>query len=308
MALLLSTIILRPYVFVFLAAFLLGSVVNFGWRTTLLFMALTYLVALACEWSSVHNGFPFGLYHYVEATRGRELWIDGVPFFDSLSFTFLGFASYSTALLLAAPLYRHGGDLRLLDTWTLRRSPRVWLMAALFMVMVDTVVDPLSVRGDRWFLGRIFWYDPWGAHFGVPISNYLGWFLVAATAIAIFQLLDARMSRGRNKPRGVLPALPSRALLGPMLYCGIVIFGITMLFRIGAAEVAWASLFIYLPFLAFALHILTRRESYGARDAITRHLADFPYDSAFLSTPPDLKAAPPPPGLEPQRPAAKRSR
>jgi uncharacterized membrane protein len=308
MALLLSTIILRPYVFVFLAAFLLGSVVNFGWRTTLLFMALTYLVALAGEWSSVHNGFPFGLYHYVEATRGRELWIAGVPFFDSLSFTFLGFASYSTALLLAAPLYRAGGDLRILDTWALRRSPRVWLMAALFMVMVDTVVDPLSVRGDRWFLGRIFWYDPSGAHFGVPISNYLGWFLVAATAIAIFQLLDARMSRGRNQPRGVLPALPSRALLGPTLYCGMVTFGIAMLFRIGAAEIGWASLFIYLPFLALALHILTRRESYGARDAIIRHLADFPYDSAFLSTPPDLQAAPPPPGIAPQRPAAKRSR
>ena len=58
MALLVSTIALRPYVFVFLAAFLLGSIVNFGWRTTLLFMALTYLVAFACEWSSVHNGFP----------------------------------------------------------------------------------------------------------------------------------------------------------------------------------------------------------------------------------------------------------
>ena len=308
MALLLSTIILRPYVFVFLAAFLLGSVVNFGWRTTLLFMTLTYLVALAGEWSSIHNGFPFGLYHYVEATRGRELWIAGVPFFDSLSFTFLGFASYSTALLLAAPLYRDGGDLRLLDTWTLRSSPRVWLMAALFMVMVDTVVDPLSVRGDRWFLGRIFWYDPWGAHFGVPISNYLGWFLVAATAIAIFQLLDARMSRGRNKPRGVLPALSSRALLGPMLYCGMVTFGITMLFRIGAAEIGWASLFIYLPFLAFALHTLTRRESYGAPDAIIRHLADFPYNARFIATSSATDVTAPHPGSVTGRSLAKRSR
>ena len=41
------------------------------------------------------------------------------------------------------------------------------------MVMVDMVVDPLSVRGDRWFLGKIFWYDPPGPHFGEPISNYL---------------------------------------------------------------------------------------------------------------------------------------
>src|SRR5262249_52987535 len=137
--LLLSTIALRPYVFVFLGCYVAIAIVNFGWRTTALFTVLTYTVAWACEWSSVHNGFPFGLYHYIQATRGRELWVVGVPFMDSISFTFLSFASYTLALLLSAPLYGRGFDLRTLDTWELRRSPRVWLMAALFMMMVDLV-------------------------------------------------------------------------------------------------------------------------------------------------------------------------
>src|SRR5580704_10144867 len=106
MRLLLSTIILRPYVFIFLACYVFIAIASFGWRTTALFTALTYAVALACEWSSVHNGFPFGLYHYIEATRGREIWIAGVPFMDSLSFTFLSFASYTLALLVSSPLYR----------------------------------------------------------------------------------------------------------------------------------------------------------------------------------------------------------
>src|SRR6202790_2048798 len=234
MHLLIGTVELRPYVFIFLAAFLLISVINFGVRTPLLFTVLTYAVSLACEWSSVHNGFPFGLYHYIDATRAREIWIAGVPFMDSLSFTFLAFASYTVALLVVSPLYRRGLDLHVLDTWKIRRSPRVWLMAATFMVMVDMVVDPLSVRGDRWFLGKIFWYDPPGPHFGVPISNYLGWFFVAAITIAIFQLLDAALNRGAGKPAGLVPAMKSRALLGPLLYAGIVIFGITMLFRINA--------------------------------------------------------------------------
>jgi putative membrane protein len=278
MELLLSTIALRPYVFVFLATFLTIAIVNFGFRATILFTLLTYAVSLACEWSSVHNGFPFGLYHYVEATRGREIWVFGIPFMDSLSFTFLGFASYTVAILLSAPLYRRGIDLRVLDTWKLRRSPRVWLLAALFMVMIDMVVDPLSVLGDRWFLGRIFWYDPPGPHFGVPISNYLGWYFVAAITIAIFQALDAALNRGARKPVGAIPAIPSRALLGPALYSGIVIFGITMLFRIGAANIGWAAVFIYLPFIALAIHILTRPDCYGDTDAIERHLADFPYE------------------------------
>src|SRR5260221_6657934 len=122
MHLLLLTIALRPYIFIFLASFLLIAIVNFGIRTTILFAALTYIVSLACEWSSVHNGFPFGLYHYIEATRGRELWVIGVPFMDSLSFTFLSFASYTLALLVSSPLYRRGIDIRLLDTRALRRA------------------------------------------------------------------------------------------------------------------------------------------------------------------------------------------
>lgn len=278
MHLLAGTIALRPYVFVFLASFLFIAIVNFGVRTTILFSILTYIVALACEWSSVHNGFPFGLYHYLDATRGRELWIFGVPFFDSLSFTFLGFASYTVALLLCSPLYRSGWDLRILDTWKIRRAPRVWLMAALFMVMIDMIVDPLSVRGSQWFLGKIFWYDPPGPHFGVPISNYLGWYLVAAITIAIFLMLDATLNRGAKKPAGMLAALPSRAILGPALYLGIAGFGITMLFKIGAANVAWAAVFIYLPFLTLAIHILTRADSYGGAAALERHLDDFPYE------------------------------
>jgi putative membrane protein len=276
MHLLFSTIALRPYVFVFLFSFLFIAIVNFGLRTTILFTILTYAVSLACEWSSIHSGFPFGLYHYVEATRGREIWILGVPFMDTVSFTFLGFASYTVALLLSSPLYRRGADVRILDTWSIRRAPRVWLMAALFMMMIDLVVDPLSVLGDRWFLGRIFWYDPPGPHFGVPISNYLGWYFVAAITIAIFQVLDATLNRGVRKPIGALPAFPSRALLGPALYAGMVLFGITMLFYIGAANIGWASVFIFLPFTVLAIHILTRRDCYGDDVAVERHLADFP--------------------------------
>ncbi len=291
MHLLIATIELRPYVFVFLGGFLIAGIVNYGLRATLAFTVVSYAIALGCEWSSVHNGFPFGLYHYLPATRGRELWVAGIPFMDSISFTFLAFASYTVAVLVSAPLYRRGWDLRLLDTWRVRSAPRVWLLAALFMVMVDMVADPLSVRGDRWFLGKIFWYDPPGPYFGVPISNYLGWFLVAGATVAIFQVIDRRLNRGRGRPYGTLPALPSRALLGPALYAGIVGFGITMLLRIGARDIAWASIFIFLPFTALAVHILTRGDHYGNADAIARHLDDFPYERGLPIWP--LRPGPP---------------
>ena len=285
MHLLLSTILLRPYVFVFLTAYLFISIVNFGLRTTAIFTLLTYIIALACEWSSVHNGFPFGLYHYIAATRGREIWVFGVPFMDSLSFTFLSFASYTLGLLMASPIRLDGFDLKLFDTRSIRRSPRVWILAGLFMVMVDLVIDPLTVLGDRWFLGKIFWYDPPGPHFGVPISNYLGWFFVALVTVALFQLLDAKLASGKGKPAGVLPRLPMRSLMGPGLYFGIVTFGIVMLFRIRAYTIAWSGLFIYIPLMAMAANILTRDISRATAADLSRHLEDFPYDKPAAGKP-----------------------
>lgn len=279
MHLLLSTIILRPYVFIFLAVYLFISIVNFGLRTTAIFTVLTYAVAWSCEWSSVHNGFPFGLYHYIAATVGREIWVFGVPFMDSLSFTFLSFASYTVALVLASPIQWRGLDLRLYDTRAIRRSPRVWIMSALFMVMIDLLIDPLSVLGDRWFLGKIFWYDPPGPHFGVPISNYLGWFFVAAVAVALFQYLDSHLAAGKSKPLSVLPHLPLRWLLGPGLYLGIVGFGVTVAFMIGAATIAWSSIFIFLPFIAMAVNTLTRPGARATAADIAAHLEDFPYNA-----------------------------
>jgi uncharacterized membrane protein len=289
MHLIIETIALRPYVFMFLGTFLIVSAVNYGWRVTIAFTILSYAVALGCEWSSVHYGFPFGLYHYLPATRGRELWVAGVPFMDSISFAFLAFTSYTVALLLAAPIYRNGWDVRILDAWRTRGAVRVWLMAALLMVMVDLVADPLSVRGDRWFLGKLFWYDPPGPYFGVPISNFVGWFIVAGAAIAIFQLIDRRLNRGRGRPNGMIPGLPSRALLGPLLYAGIVGFGITMLFKIGAQTAAWASIFIFIPLVALAIHTVTRRENQGDAGAIAWHLDDFPFEA-------DLRVWPQQPG------------
>jgi hypothetical protein len=56
---------------------------------------------------------------------------------------------------------------------------------------------------------------------------------------------------------------------------------------IGARDIAWASVFIYLPFVVLILHIVTRADSYGDAAAIARHLADFPYDAAAFANAPE---------------------
>jgi putative membrane protein len=231
--LLVGTVGLRPYVFAFLAAFLSIALAEIGpWRT-LVWTVLGYAIAFACEWSSTRNGFPFGLYHYLDAaTRGRELWISNVPFMDSLSFVFLSFVSFSTARrLLRAPARPDG---------RVEGGAAVIALAAVLMTAIDLVCDPVSLRGDRWFLGRIYYYAEPGAFFGVPLSNFVGWTLLAVFIVGAMRGLE-RVGVLRGAP---LYALPRPELFAPGLYLGIVLFNAAIAFWIGLAPLGWLGLAI----------------------------------------------------------------
>src|SRR5712664_1982660 len=102
MNLLLATVLLRPYVFVFLLVFLLAGRADLGWRRTLLFGAWVWPLAWLAEFASTRVGLPFGLYHYTGETVGQELYIANVPFMDSLSFTFLAYAAFCLARVALA--------------------------------------------------------------------------------------------------------------------------------------------------------------------------------------------------------------
>jgi len=170
--LLLGTFVLRPYVFGFLAAFLAAGASDLGWRRSLLFGACVSPVAWLAEFSSTRTGVPFGLYHYTGETRGQELFVANVPFMDPLSFSFLAYASFclARAALRGRPA----------------PVPVLALVTGILMMLLDVVIDPVAVRGDRWFLGRIFHYAEAGAYFGVPVSNFAGWVLVGAVGTGAY--------------------------------------------------------------------------------------------------------------------------
>ncbi|MEW6324948.1 MAG: carotenoid biosynthesis protein [Nitrospirota bacterium] len=240
----LSTVLLRPYVFFFLALFLAAAVWSFGRARALFFLLITWALAFVAEYSSVRNGFPFGPYVYLENTRGRELYISNVPFMDSLSFTFLAYAAYSLALAFCLPVARLRGQLRLIDAPDVRRSWGVWLLAVCFFVWIDVVIDPAAVRGDRWFLGKIFYYPDGGIYFGVPIANFVGWGVVGGASIGAFILAD----------RWLWPDRPARPLLSAVwLYYLILGFNLAVTFWIGEPLLGLAGTLIHLPILLLLL-------------------------------------------------------
>jgi putative membrane protein len=171
--LLAGTLVLRPYVFAFLAAFLLIAFRDLGPRRALGFLGLGFCLAFVAEYASTRIGIPFGLYHYTGATAGRELFLSNVPFFDPLSFPFLAYASWCLARQVLGR--SHG-------------LPVVGL-AAFSMMILDVVIDPLALRGERWFLGHLFYYPEGGVYFGVPLSNFAGWFVVGFAIVGGFLAL-----------------------------------------------------------------------------------------------------------------------
>src|SRR5919108_3219529 len=192
LSLLVKTILLRPYVFVFLAAFLFSASLLIGWRRALWFFLISWITAFVCEFSSTRIGIPFGDYYYTGSTVGQELYLSNVPFMDSLSFTFLLYASYCLALVFTLPIAYAGTPPEFRFDLPDRTSLRVLVLTALLYAFIDVVIDPVALRGDRWFLGEIYGYPEPGVYFGVPIANFVGWAIVGLIGLSGYFLIDRR--------------------------------------------------------------------------------------------------------------------
>jgi putative membrane protein len=250
-----KTLLLRPYVFIFLAIALLTAARLMGRRRTAIFFLLTWATAFVCEFSSTRTGIPFGWYFYNDSTRGQELYISNVPFMDSLSFTFLLFTSYCLALVFLLPAHGHGLRISLSNNPAIRTSRPALLLSALFFVLLDVVIDPVALRGDRWFLGKIYYYPEPGIHFGVPIANYAGWAVVGLAALGLYQQIDRRLLDTDARDLNIAGTL----LLGCALYYGILVFNLAVAFWIGEALIGATGVLMYLPVTVLLLLKLAGR-------------------------------------------------
>jgi putative membrane protein len=216
--LLVGTLLLRPYVLVFLAVFAVVAARDLGALRMIGFLFWGFAVAFAAEYASTRVGIPFGLYHYTGETRGVELYLANVPFFDSLSFPFLAYASFCLARRALGAAGRG----------------RVVVLSGVLMMLLDVVIDPIAVRGDQWFLGRIFYYPEGGAYFGVPLSNFGGWLLVGWLTVGGY----VAATRGSGDP--VTPGP------GVGLYYGVLLFNLAITWWIGEIPLLGVGILVHI--------------------------------------------------------------
>lgn len=250
-----NTLLLRPYVFVFLGASYYTGTKLLGWRRTGRLLGLTWATAFVCEYASTRIGIPFGDYYYTGSTQAQELYIFNIPFMDSLSFSFLLFAGYCMALVFVLPSVKVGRQQGWLFDPALRISWPVIGLTVVFFTFLDVVIDPVALQGERWFLGQIYGYPEEAIYFGVPLANFAGWAVVGTLSLLVYRWLEQGPYATEPIPREVVKW---ELLSGIGLYYGVLAFNLIVTFWIGEWLMGLVGYFIFFPLTAILLVILWR--------------------------------------------------
>jgi uncharacterized membrane protein len=157
----------------------------YGWRDAAVLAIICLGVTFTMENIGDATGFPFGRYHFAVGMSLPH--VGTIPIIVGPLWFGMGYFSWIVAGTLL------GGA----ETRTNRKFEVVALpiVAALVMTQWDLVMDPpLSTISKAWI-----WHGG-GAHFGVPLSNYLGWLL---TAWLFYQAFAIYLSRRHASVRTI---------------------------------------------------------------------------------------------------------
>jgi putative membrane protein len=163
---------------------LVHGALRYGFRGILAFAAICLLVSNALENIGVATGFPFGPYHYTDALGPK---LGYVPLLIGPAYLGVGYLAWVLATILVGDVKRGESGLMAFAT------P---LIGAFIMVLWDLTMDPtVSTLGGWWV------WEKGGGFFGVPLSNYLGWFLTVFVFMQIFAIYLGRWGRKEISPQ-----------------------------------------------------------------------------------------------------------
>jgi Predicted membrane protein len=197
-----ALITLLPFVFVFVH----GSV-NYRFRDMLVFVAIALVVSNIFENMSILTGFPFGHYYYTDGL-GPKLFL--VPILIGPAYIGTGYLSWMLARVIL------GGTKQRLPGFSILTVP---VLASFLMVSWDLSFDPIaSTINHNWI------WEQGGNYFGVPFSNFMGWFL---TVFVFFQLF-ALYLRGRQNADAQVQPVSREYWLQAVVFYGVTALGITL--------------------------------------------------------------------------------
>jgi putative membrane protein len=156
---------------------------RYGWRAMLVFAAICLALGNVVENVGVATGFPYGRYRFLELMGPK---IGYVPVLLGLAYIGMAYVSFVLARQILAP--------RTSQPSIAGRSIFVLpLLAGLIMTTWDLAQDPVWAT----ILHGWVWQDG-GAWFGVPPSNYFGWYLTVFLIYLLFAIYLTRRPIGKG--------------------------------------------------------------------------------------------------------------
>lgn len=131
-----------------------------GMKQTIRTIAIVAILTWGAEYIGSHTGLIFGEYTYTEALQPQ---IIGVPLLIPLAWLMMLAPSWAIATMIVGK-----------DISTPLQRLKFIIISALAMTAWDLYLDPQMVTWGFWV-----WANE-GAYFGIPLVNYLGWFIVSA--------------------------------------------------------------------------------------------------------------------------------
>ena len=163
-----------------------------GLQRAALMAGSAFIISLGAEMFGVGTGLLFGNYTYSEQLGPRILGL--VPLVIPVAWMMMLYPSYAIAKFLTRSSRNPiSGD----ASRDLSRSEIGFLatlttkvvttgIAALAMTAWDLSLDPRMVRDGNWV-----WHGG-GPYFGIPISNFVGWFITACVIFILWQVIDSK--------------------------------------------------------------------------------------------------------------------
>jgi uncharacterized membrane protein len=145
----------------------------------IMFLLLASLIGLLSEVLGLSSGVIFGG-HYVYQQSAFMLF--NVPYIVPIYWAVFIYTSYCITNSFLFWSKKNKPNSKAKNIFLL--VPLLVVFDGLFTVIIDLIMDPIQVH-----LGTWTWLDK-GSYFGIPIGNFIGWFIVAILATGIFRTYE----------------------------------------------------------------------------------------------------------------------
>src|SRR5260370_27490709 len=195
---------------------LIHGALRYQWSGILTFIVICLVVSNLLENTSILTCFPFGHYHYTD-NLGPKLFL--VPLLIGPAYFATGYLAWVLGTVLIGDVGRKG-------SWFTTFA--VPFIASFAMVAWDLGFDPsASTIHHTWI------WEQGGGYFGVPLTNYLGWFF---TVYVFFQLFALSLRLRRTSSIDAASAFPRTYYAQALIMYAVIGLAFVVAYLVGGGN------------------------------------------------------------------------